>query len=81
MAQAQWLLLRALAGLEAVPVPVDELGVDVTALEATGAGAVVLTPAHQWPTGVVLAPQRRLALLDPAARLDGQPAIAGRRAV
>jgi GntR family transcriptional regulator/MocR family aminotransferase len=30
-------------------------------------GAVVLTPAHQWPTGVVLAPERRLALIDWAA--------------
>ena len=58
----------AWAGVQAVPVPVDDHGVDVTALDATGAGAVVLTPAHQWPTGVVLAPQRRLALLDWAAR-------------
>jgi GntR family transcriptional regulator/MocR family aminotransferase len=96
MAQALWLVLRALAGqglrrvafedpgsavtvttaaawagLDTVPVPVDELGVDVAALQATGAGAVVLTPAHQWPTGVVLAPERRLALLDWAAAHGG----------
>jgi GntR family transcriptional regulator / MocR family aminotransferase len=58
------------AGLKAVPVPVDDRGVDVTALEASRAGAVVLTPAHQWPTGVVLAPERRLALIDWAARKD-----------
>jgi len=58
----------AWAGVEAVPVPVDDRGVDVAALDATGAGAVVLTPAHQWPTGVVLAPERRLALVDWAAR-------------
>jgi len=57
----------AWAGLRAVPVPVDDRGVDVAALEATGAEAVVLTPAHQWPTGVVLAPERRLALIDWAA--------------
>jgi GntR family transcriptional regulator/MocR family aminotransferase len=56
------------AGLQAVPVPVDDRGVDVAALDAAGAGAVVLTPAHQWPTGVVLAPERRLALIDWAAR-------------
>ncbi|HEY3734407.1 MAG TPA: PLP-dependent aminotransferase family protein [Streptosporangiaceae bacterium] len=59
------------AGLEAVPVPVDELGVEVAALHACGAGAVVLTPAHQSPTGVVLAPERRLALLDWAASRGG----------
>jgi GntR family transcriptional regulator / MocR family aminotransferase len=56
------------AGVEAVPVRVDDQGVDVAALEASGAGAVVLTPAHQWPTGVVLAPGRRLALIDWATR-------------
>ncbi len=55
-------------GVEAVPVPVDHDGVDVDALAATGAQAVVLTPAHQWPTGVVLAPGRRHALVAWAAR-------------
>ena len=33
--------------------------------------AVLLTPAHQFPTGVVLAPQRRRDLLDWAAAADG----------
>jgi len=61
----------ARAGINAVPVPVDESGVDVTALAATGARAVVLTPAHQWPTGVVLSAQRRLALTEWAAACDG----------
>jgi GntR family transcriptional regulator/MocR family aminotransferase len=61
----------ARAGIDAVPVRVDESGVDVTALAATGARAVVLTPAHQWPTGVVLSPQRRLQLAEWAAGCDG----------
>ncbi|MFG3114415.1 PLP-dependent aminotransferase family protein [Streptomyces sp. NPDC048197] len=61
----------ASAGLSAVPVPVDEHGIDVAALAATDARAVVVTPAHQWPTGVLLAPERRLALLDWAERRDG----------
>lgn len=51
-------------GITAVPVPVDQDGIDVAALAATTAGAVIVTPAHQWPTGVVLAPARRLALLE-----------------
>jgi GntR family transcriptional regulator / MocR family aminotransferase len=42
----------------------------VTQLAASGAQAVVLTPAHQWPTGVVLAPQRRQALLAWARNHD-----------
>ncbi|MFE7858374.1 PLP-dependent aminotransferase family protein [Streptomyces sp. NPDC057403] len=56
------------AGLTAVPVPVDEEGVRVEELDATGARAVIVTPAHQWPTGVVLAPARRHALIAWAAR-------------
>jgi GntR family transcriptional regulator / MocR family aminotransferase len=55
--------VSAHTGLDAVPVPVDERGVDVDALAASGARAVVLTPAHQSPTGVVLAPERRQALV------------------
>jgi GntR family transcriptional regulator / MocR family aminotransferase len=58
------------AGLIAVPVPVDERGVDVAALAATRARAVVLTPAHQTPTGVVLAPERRQALAAWAVAAD-----------
>jgi GntR family transcriptional regulator/MocR family aminotransferase len=55
-------------GLRAIPVPVDSDGIDVDALAASGAEAVVLTPAHQWPTGVVLAPDRRHALIAWADR-------------
>jgi GntR family transcriptional regulator / MocR family aminotransferase len=59
------------AGIEVVRVPVDEHGLDVTALGASGAQAAVVTPAHQSPTGVVLAPERRHALVRWAARHDG----------
>jgi GntR family transcriptional regulator / MocR family aminotransferase len=54
-----------------VRVPVDELGVDVAALAASGARAVVVTPAHQSPTGVVLAAARRHELVEWASRHDG----------
>jgi GntR family transcriptional regulator/MocR family aminotransferase len=50
-------------GLRPVPVPVDADGLVVEALTATGAPTVLVTPAHQFPTGVVLAPERRRALL------------------
>ncbi len=56
------------AGLTPVPVPVDTDGVDVAALADAGVGAVVLTPAHQVPTGVVLAATRRPALIRWATR-------------
>jgi GntR family transcriptional regulator/MocR family aminotransferase len=45
------------------PVPVDDDGVRVDALSATGARAVLLTPAHQFPTGVVTSGERRRELL------------------
>jgi len=52
------------AGLEAVPIAVDDGGIDVDALARDGAiQAVILTPAHQFPTGGVLAPARRRALI------------------
>jgi GntR family transcriptional regulator/MocR family aminotransferase len=54
-------------GLHPVPIPVDDHGLNVDDLARSGARAAVLTPAHQFPTGVVLAPQRRRALLDWAA--------------
>jgi GntR family transcriptional regulator/MocR family aminotransferase len=57
-------------GLRVVYVPVDGLGIDVTALEASGAQVAVVTPAHQSPTGVVLAAGRRHALVDWARRSD-----------
>src|SRR2546421_7641852 len=58
-------------GLRPVPVPVDEHGMDVGELARNHARAALLTPAHQFPTGVVLAPRRRRDLLDWAAAADG----------
>ncbi len=55
-------------GLTAVPIPVDQHGILVDRLEATDARAVLITPAHQFPTGSVLAPERRAALADWAVR-------------
>src|SRR5215472_3218133 len=57
-------------GLRPVPVPVDEHGMRVGELAGGPARAALLTPAHQFPTGVVLAPQRRRDLLDWAAAAD-----------
>ncbi|HEY6279984.1 MAG TPA: PLP-dependent aminotransferase family protein [Streptosporangiaceae bacterium] len=57
-------------GLRVVHVPVDGLGIDVAALESSGAQVTVVTPAHQSPTGVVLAAERRHALVDWARRHD-----------
>jgi GntR family transcriptional regulator/MocR family aminotransferase len=58
-------------GLDAVPVPVDDHGLDVGRLRKTGARAVLLTPAHQCPTGVALGPSRRSDLVAWADEVDG----------
>ena len=58
-------------GLRVVYVPVDDDGLVVAALAASGADAVVVTPAHQSPTGVVLTADRRHALADWARRGGG----------
>lgn len=62
--------IGAALGLDVVAVPVDDHGVDVQALAATGARAVILTPAHQSPTGVVLSPERRHSVVAWASTRD-----------
>jgi GntR family transcriptional regulator / MocR family aminotransferase len=52
------------AGMRVVPIPVDAGGLRVDALAQTDASAVLVTPAHQFPTGAVLAPERRAALIE-----------------
>jgi GntR family transcriptional regulator/MocR family aminotransferase len=56
-------------GLRVRPLPVDDDGADPGA--AGDSGAVFLTPAHQFPTGVVLAPARRAAFVAWARRTGG----------
>ena len=51
-------------GIEPLSVPVDDDGLDVGALASSGAEAVLATPAHQSPTGVVLSAARRTALME-----------------
>jgi GntR family transcriptional regulator/MocR family aminotransferase len=59
------------AGMQPVAVPVDRAGLDVDALRRSGARAVLVTPAHQCRTGVVMGPERRQALVEWAAEVDG----------
>jgi GntR family transcriptional regulator/MocR family aminotransferase len=58
------------AGLEAVPVRVDAQGLVVSELASADVDAVVLTPAHHYPTGAVLSPERRTQLVEWARRQD-----------
>ncbi len=64
-------LIAERAGVEPVSVRVDELGIDVDELRESDCEVLVVTPAHQFPTGVVLGAERRAALLDWAEEIDG----------
>ena len=50
-------------GLDVVGIAVDGDGIRVDELRDSGAGAVILTPAHQWPTGSVLSARNRAAVI------------------
>jgi GntR family transcriptional regulator/MocR family aminotransferase len=50
-------------GMATPPVAVDAEGIRVDELRASGAPAALLTPAHQFPTGVVLDGERRRELM------------------
>ncbi|MEV7557742.1 PLP-dependent aminotransferase family protein [Streptomyces sp. NPDC089795] len=62
------LLVRA--GLRTRPLGVDAEGARTGEL-TSAAGAVLLTPAHQFPTGVALTPARRAAAVDWARTTGG----------
>ena len=57
------------AGLRLAPLPVDADGAVVD--QAGPAGAVLVTPAHQFPLGAALAPRRRTQLVEWARDTGG----------
>jgi GntR family transcriptional regulator/MocR family aminotransferase len=67
-----WRISRSVseAGLTPVPVPTDDEGIDPSKLAALDLDAIAVTPAHQFPTGAVLSPARRAALVAYARRRD-----------
>jgi GntR family transcriptional regulator / MocR family aminotransferase len=52
------------AGLEPVGVPVDSRGMQTSRLAGLDAGAVLLSPAHSYPSGAALSADRRVRLLE-----------------
>lgn len=55
--------VASVAGLQVVPLPVDEQGARTDLLDGSDAGAIFLAPAHQFPLGAVLHPERRAAAI------------------
>lgn len=58
------------AGLEPVAIPVDDQGLRVDLLAQSDADVVIVTPAHQYPSGTALSGERRAALLEWLRRRD-----------
>lgn len=58
-------------GLRTRVLEVDAAGACTRALADSGVGAVLLTPAHQFPTGAALTPERRSAAVDWARSTGG----------
>ncbi|MGW5412459.1 MocR-like pyridoxine biosynthesis transcription factor PdxR [Actinomadura geliboluensis] len=58
-------------GPRTVPLTVDSHGARIEELPGTGAGAALLTPAHQFPIGGPLHPERRAAVIDWARSSGG----------
>ena len=59
-----------MTGLEPVPVATDERGIDPAALDGLDVAAVLVAPAHSYPTGATLDLRRRRALVAWAHRSD-----------
>lgn len=61
-------------GARLVPIPVDDDGMDVVALERESRDSAVraayVTPSHQYPLGASMSASRRFAILDWAERHD-----------
>ncbi|MGW6197096.1 MocR-like pyridoxine biosynthesis transcription factor PdxR [Kribbella sp. NPDC055110] len=51
-------------GMRTPPIPVDDRGLQVDVLRDSGVSAVMVTPAHHFPTGVVLDGERRRELIQ-----------------
>lgn len=62
----------ALNGARCVPLPLDGQGVSVACAQASGAQVLHLSPAHQFPSGVVTPIARRQSLLRWAAAEPGR---------
>ncbi|MCF3964989.1 aminotransferase-like domain-containing protein, partial [Streptomyces fuscigenes] len=71
----QYFALLSSAGLRVPSLPADERGTRTQALGAFAAserpGAVLLTAAHQFPTGTALTPERRAEVVDWARATGG----------
>ncbi|MGO8904756.1 MAG: PLP-dependent aminotransferase family protein [Solirubrobacteraceae bacterium] len=63
-------LIAEQAQLTVTPIPLDQEGLIVSELQSVDADAIVVTAAHQFPTGALLSAERRASLIDWAESAD-----------
>ncbi|MGW5677841.1 MocR-like pyridoxine biosynthesis transcription factor PdxR [Streptomyces sp. NPDC003860] len=59
------------SGLGMTALPLDDEGLATEPLRRSGVRTVMVTPAHQFPTGIAYSARRRVELLDWARSVDG----------
>ena len=55
-----------------IPIPMDQAGVSIEALEEQGIDVVHISPSHHFPTGIIMPISRRYELLGWAAKSDSR---------
>lgn len=50
-------------GVRCISIPLDEKGIDITALKKSNVTAVYVTPSHQFPYGTIMPISRRMELI------------------
>lgn len=59
-------------GAACLHIPMDEMGIELSALEQSNADIVHITPTHHFPTGIIMPVSRRYELLGWAASSDSR---------
>lgn len=57
-------------GIKTFPAGLDQQGIKIEEVAATGANLVYITPSHQFPTGTIMTAARRLQLIEWAVKQD-----------
>lgn len=64
--------IYSLNGVRCERIPLDEQGMSLSALEKTGVSVAHISPAHHYPTGIIMPISRRLGIMRWAEQQEGR---------